>query len=119
MLSCIVDDSTIAQHEQHRGSQNYRTTLDLQRENKDLKKRLKRISNILAETEDQRKTDQAAFEKAMSHKDQEFATRLMDMNTAHVIENTQVNCFDHDPTEITSSFYLFAIAFKCQRQRSS
>jgi len=94
MLSCIVDDSTIAQQEQNRNfynDQSTNLTLDTHRENKDLKKRLKRISNILAETEDQRRVDQIAFEKTINEKDYEYTTKLMDLNTAHVIENTQVN----------------------------
>ena len=110
MFSCIVDDAVMQQqayetttitrygHDVNSNANNITqannmaANVDEQaREIKDMKKRIRRVSALLAETETQRCAERMIYERDTEKMKHDWESANLEVNTAHMIEITQVN----------------------------
>jgi len=108
MFACIVEDATADNQNPYKSSRvgrsNQQATSSSEKrqqssfekyeeisgENRELKKRIKRMSLLVQETEGQRSTDRIIREQYAKDCDAKATAALMEKNTAHMIQLTQV-----------------------------
>ena len=99
MFTCIVEDSTQPYNNEptskfsHSNSSNFENHSTYEDNVKELKRRIKRISNLLSETEAQRCTERTVYERSAKDMQISHEKIIMDLNTAHIIELTQVTLY--------------------------
>lgn len=89
MFACVTEEELISRHRPPQ--QGVDPTLnELYKECKELKKRVKRVSSMLAETEAQRCEDRKAYEQDLKIYAEKSQSLLLEKNTASLIELAQV-----------------------------
>ncbi len=88
MFACVVDD--VDKKYSGASKQLFLNYDELIQENKDIRRRLKRLSSLLIDAEAQRSSDRVQYEKKITDKDKAHSELLMERNTSHMMEMAQV-----------------------------